>query len=137
MSNPHLTDQQKDVLHNGATEAPGSGKLLHNKADGYYHCANCDAKLFESDNKYDSGSGWPSFDRAVADAVELKPDNSMFMKRTEVTCANCGGHLGHIFNDGPQNTTGKRYCINSCSLNFEDKNGIQRSGVAGSNTKSS
>jgi len=125
----HLTDQQKKVLHEGATEAPGTGTLLHNKNNGMYRCAACDAKLFESDTKFDSDSGWPSFDQAIDGAIEYNEDNSMFMKRTEVVCANCGGHLGHVFNDGPSDTTGKRYCINSSSLDFEGTDGNRRSGA--------
>jgi peptide-methionine (R)-S-oxide reductase len=124
-----LTDQQKKTLRDGATEAPGTGALLNNKDDGMYRCAACDAKLFESDTKFDSGSGWPSFDRAIDGAIKYKEDNSMFMKRTKAVCANCGGHLGHVFNDGPKETTGKRYCINSCSLDFEGTDGNRRSGA--------
>jgi len=124
----HLSPQQRKVLRDKATETPGSGALLDNKQDGSYHCAACDAALFTSDTKFDSGSGWPSFDRAVEGAVELKPDNSMFMKRTEAVCTNCGGHLGHVFEDGPRDTTGQRFCINSCSLDFEDNAGNRTSG---------
>jgi len=108
------TDQRK-----AHTEMAFTGKYVNNHQDGFYRCAGCGAKLFSSDAKFNSRTGWPSFDQpAVAEAVELRPDNSLFMRRTEVVCRRCGGHLGHVFNDGPK-TTGKRYCINSCSLAFE------------------
>jgi peptide-methionine (R)-S-oxide reductase len=115
-----LTPQQYNVLRRAHTEMAFTGKYVNNHADGFYRCAGCGAKLFSSDAKFNSGTGWPSFDQpAVAEAVELRPDNSLFMRRTEVVCRRCGGHLGHVFNDGPRRTTGKRYCINSCSLAFE------------------
>ena len=101
------------------TERPFTGEYVHHHQDGFYHCAGCGSELFRSDAKFDSGTGWPSFSEpAVAEAVELRPDNSLFMRRTEVVCRRCGGHLGHVFNDGPTET-GDRFCINSCSLAFE------------------
>ena len=101
------------------TEPPFTGDYTYNKASGEYHCAACGARLFDSNTKFDSGTGWPSFtEPAVAEAVELRPDNSHFMRRTEVVCRNCGGHLGHVFDDGPE-PTGQRYCINSVALDFE------------------
>jgi peptide-methionine (R)-S-oxide reductase len=114
-----LTPMQYSVLRQGHTERPFTGQHVHNHDDGFYRCAGCGNELFRSDAKFDSGTGWPSFSEpAIAEAVELRPDNSMFMRRTEVVCRSCGGHLGHVFNDGPT-ATGDRYCINSCSLAFE------------------
>jgi peptide-methionine (R)-S-oxide reductase len=114
-----LTPMQYAVLREAHTERPFTGEYVHNHSDGFYRCAGCGAKLFGSDAKFESGTGWPSFDQpAIAEAVELRPDNSLFMRRTEVVCRRCGGHLGHLFNDGPTQT-GDRYCINSCSLAFE------------------
>jgi peptide-methionine (R)-S-oxide reductase len=116
-----LTHEQYRVLREKGTEMPGTGEYLHNKEKGMYACAGCGAELFNSDTKFDSGTGWPSFDSPANLAnVELKEDDSHFMKRTEVLCKKCGGHLGHVFDDGPTKT-GKRYCINSCSLNFSSK----------------
>lgn len=119
--NPNLTPEQQAVLFDKATEAPFSGSLLHVTDDGAFVCANCGTQLFDSAAKYDSGCGWPSFDRALPGAVDYHDDDSHGMVRTEVTCANCGGHLGHVFPDGPTETTGERYCINSLSLAFNKK----------------
>ena len=119
--NPDLTDEQKAVLFERQTEAPFSGSLLHVTDDGTYVCANCGAKLFYSSAKYDSGCGWPSFDRAIPRSVKFDTDRSHGMVRTEVSCANCGGHLGHAFPDGPAETTGDRYCMNSLALDFHKK----------------
>lgn len=116
-----LTPEQYHVLREKGTEQPFTGELLNNKKNGMYICAACHAPLFSSETKFDSGSGWPSFWDAVDESkVNLVPDHSLGMSRTEVQCANCGGHLGHLFNDGPT-PTGQRYCINSLSLDFEEK----------------
>ena len=120
--NPNLTDEQKDVLFNKGTETPGSGKFLDHNENGMYTCANCGAMLFSSDSKYDSATpgliGWPSFSEAAKnEALKLKSDVSLGMQRTEVTCANCGAHLGHVFNAG-DSSTGKHFCINSACLDF-------------------
>ena len=117
--NPNLTEEQKAVLFEKATEAPFTGTFLYNKDAGVYVCANCEEPLFSSERKYDSNCGWPSFDDAIEGAVIETADTSHGMVRTEITCANCGGHLGHVFEDGPIETTGLRYCINSLSLDFE------------------
>jgi peptide-methionine (R)-S-oxide reductase len=114
-----LDPAQYEVLRHAATERPFTGKYVNEKGDGVYRCAGCDAPLFTSDTKYDSGSGWPSFtDPMLSEAVELRQDRSHGMIRTEVVCARCGGHLGHVFDDGP-GASGQRYCINSCSLDFD------------------
>ena len=116
-----LTPEEFKVLRKKGTEPPFSGKYVHQTAEGTYVCAGCGNLLFSSAAKFDSGSGWPSFSAPViSDAVVVKPDNSLFMKRTEVVCAQCGGHLGHVFDDGPQPTR-KRYCMNSVSLRFVEK----------------
>ena len=121
--NNNLSKTQKDVLFNKGTEAPGSGKFLHHYEDGVYTCANCSAELFRSDTKYESTQpgliGWPSFDDAIEGALKRHSDTSLFMERTEITCAACGGHLGHVFeaDDAP---SGTHYCVNSASLDFVD-----------------
>lgn len=118
-----LGPEKYEILRGKGTERPFTGKYVNTKDDGTYVCGACGAELFSSDTKFDSGSGWPSFtEPAVAENVELKPDKSLFMKRTEVLCARCGGHLGHVFDDGP-GPTGKRFCINSCSLEMNPKVG--------------
>ncbi|HSX45235.1 MAG TPA: peptide-methionine (R)-S-oxide reductase MsrB [Candidatus Saccharimonadales bacterium] len=118
--NTDLTDEQKRVLFDKATEQPFTGKFLHNKDNGMYTCINCGQELFSSDTKFDSGSGWPSFyDVAKTGAVKLETDNSLRMSRTEVVCSKCGAHLGHVFDDGPADKTGQRYCINSVCLDFK------------------
>ena len=116
-----LSPEQYRVLREAGTEAPGSGRLLHEKAEGTYRCAGCGAPLFASDSKYDSGSGWPAFTAPVAgEAVDEISDRSHGMERVEVRCKACAGHLGHVFPDGP-GPEGLRYCINSASLDFEPK----------------
>lgn len=117
-----LSEEQYKVLREKGTEAPFTGKYVNNHEDGAYYCAACGNLLFDNKTKFDSGSGWPSFTNPEnLEHIELHEDNSLFMKRVEVTCANCGGHLGHVFPDGPQEQGGQRYCINSISLDFKPK----------------
>src|SRR6202161_2944520 len=114
-----LTPAQYDVLRKAGTEPPFTGEYVYNKDAGDYRCAACSAVLFGADTKFESGTGWPSFtEPAVAEAVELRPDNGLFMRRTEVICRACGGHLGHVFDDGP-GPTGQLYFINSSSLSLQ------------------
>jgi peptide-methionine (R)-S-oxide reductase len=117
-----LTPEQYKVLREKGTEMPFSGKFLQEKRSGSYKCVVCGNPLFASDTKFDSGTGWPSFDQALPGSVKLERDATHGMERTEVTCAQCGSHLGHVFDDGPTETTGKRYCMNSVCLDFEENN---------------
>lgn len=112
-----LSPEEYRVLREKGTEAPFSGKFLHADKDGVYRCVACGNQLFDSRAKFDSGTGWPSFDEALPGAVNLVPDTSHGMERIEVVCAKCGSHLGHLFNDGPTKT-GKRYCMNSVCLDL-------------------
>ncbi|WP_299013563.1 peptide-methionine (R)-S-oxide reductase MsrB [uncultured Photobacterium sp.] len=114
-----LTSEQYHICRERGTEPPFTGTLLHNRDTGVYHCTCCKEPLFKSENKYDSGCGWPSFDAPIySDAIRYLDDNSHGMQRIEIRCARCDSHLGHVFPDGPK-TTGERYCVNSVSLIFE------------------
>jgi len=114
-----LTPEQYHIVREKGTERAFTGKLYNNHEKGNYECVACGETLFSSDAKFDSGSGWPSFDDPInREHIELHEDRSFFMVRTEVVCKNCGAHLGHLFEDGPRDTTGLRYCINSAALNF-------------------
>lgn len=115
-----LTPEQYHVLREAGTERAFTGKYWNHHEDGIYRCAGCGAELFDSDTKFESESGWPSFtEPKVADAVELRRDTSHGMIRTEVVCRRCGGHLGHVFEDGPRDRGGLRYCMNSCAMDFQ------------------
>ena len=117
-----LSPEQYKIVREKGTEAPFTSELNDEKSDGTFKCVACGQPLFSSENKFDSGTGWPSFDAPMGDeAVETDADNSMFMKRTEVLCSRCDAHLGHVFDDGPSETTGKRYCINGCALKFDEE----------------
>lgn len=119
----NLTDEQFHVTRKAGTERAFTGPYWDSKSQGTYHCVCCDAPLFKSDTKYDSGTGWPSFWEPVSDtAVADRPDNTLFMRRTESVCANCGSHLGHVFPDGPP-PTGQRYCMNGTALVLKDADG--------------
>ena len=113
-----LTPEQYRVTQEKGTEAPFAGKFVNHHEKGMYTCVVCGKPLFPSDTKFESGTGWPSFDQAIPGAVTFKEDSTLGMSRTEIVCTNCGAHLGHIFDDGPT-ATGKRYCTNSCSLDFK------------------
>ena len=115
--NPDLTEKQKDIMFNEDTERPFSSKLLNEKRKGFYHCANCDAKLFDSNAKFNSGTGWPSFSEALPGAFKTRIDNSFGMRRIEYHCATCGAHHGHVFEDGPTESR-KRFCNNGLCLIF-------------------
>jgi len=115
-----LTLEEYEILRQKGTERPHTGKYNLHFEDGTYHCAGCNQKLFESNNKFESHCGWPSFDESIEGTVDYVLDKTHGMVRTEIVCSNCGGHLGHVFNDGPTET-GKRYCVNSVSIDFDDE----------------
>lgn len=115
-----LTPEQYKIMRQKGTEAPFTSPLVDNHQTGMFKCAGCGQELFSSDTKFDSGTGWPSFDQAIAGSVIMRPDNEYGMERTEVVCSRCGAHLGHLFDDGPA-TTGKRFCINGACLLMEPK----------------
>lgn len=126
-----LDPERYEVLRRRGTEPAWSGEYLHVDRDGVFHCAGCGAELFSTDDKFDSGSGWPSFDRAMHDGTIVETeDRSHMMVRTEITCARCGGHLGHVFPDGPTDT-GMRYCVNSLALTFDPAKDAEESKEAG------
>ena len=117
-----LSPEQYQVLRQAGTERAWTGKYVDEHSDGTYHCAACGAELFDASTKFESGSGWPSFtEPKLAEAVELRADDSFGMRRTEVVCKRCGGHLGHVFDDGPREAGGLRFCINSCALDLDSR----------------
>ncbi len=116
-----LTPEQYKIVREKGTEAPFTSELNDEKSEGTFKCVACGQPLFSSEQKFDSGTGWPSFDAPMDDeVVETESDRSLFMKRTEVLCSRCDAHLGHVFDDGPADTTGKRFCINGCALKFDE-----------------